>query len=1560
MKSNVFYQSFFIFSLFPILTICQLNMYNTDQELLIDTLKYDCLTYFIRHETIAYQELSDVIDETISYCVRPSEDSHRSTSTNVSPFAKKLTFEQAYLSGITASQLLSWSIPLETIEKYQYYIEQPKNSINEDFYNCTPPWFGIYCQYSFPNGEKMSLNDIVEEQILERTSSIGISNSIGEVLCYNLLKCHRGGRKWCLDWREVCDGKVDCSDEGIDEKLCYQLEINECSQNEYRCHTGMCISEDLWEDGVGETECLDRSDSNKDFSFIDSCYRDPSFRCEEHSCRSTHNFFSCGDGQCVQQFEQCHNGRHELLINSLTVKGTLSDECLNAMMCLTGLNKKCNEDFSTLASVDNSTIITGIDQCDALIRFPTTPVYSDHVYLLFENPGSVNVNISTFLLPDYICYDQQQCDSILPDFTYENQTCINRSSLLDLWNMQGNPWIGLLSSIKLYFRSCSIFPNLDQNNIDLINNSSLYRCEGSSKLISTYRIMDDLSDCFHVDDEYYEKSCELNDRFREKCIDQTKCWSPLVKSLACAFNGYGSSEYISFQSFCNGIENYFFDNNGTEHDDEFGCGNWSCNNLYARYDGHWACVDGKDEEQCGQQMCPSKTYPCISPTNFSVSCLPPKLVNDGIANCLGHLDEQHKCLARHFSMKRLLYPYHCFENDKCIPLSKLCDNQIDCIEGDDEKFCQNQPLTCNPNAIQKYNQAEKLICTLQENEKRRVEYFSVLTCSNYPSKENINIEEFTYWPQPRQYFDRSVTNQHKNNSGPYYCNRGLVNNVWTQNDSIEQRCICSPSYYGSRCDYASQRVSISLKLRSNERSSTYVIVMMLIDDDDDQQQQMIQDYNQYTYVVKQSCSVKLNRYLEYPTRPKNESKNYSIRIDVFDKSNLVYKGSWYYPIVFPFLPVNRFGISINISNHLLTRSSNCSRNCNNGECVKYINSNKSFCRCYSQWTGFECNIRLNCDSCSSDSLCIGSTKNHSVCVCPKGKFGRRCHLTSVCPKDACHNNGDCIPTDVSIPGNNYTCLCSVQFFGEYCQYQKAKLDVSLTDITTPSYLVAYFFTLSNQSDPVESIVLRKFTLFQHSVSFHISVPFQLAFVRADNEYYLATLQQIPRRYISTSISPSERCPSTDKLLNETVLNMIPFRRILYLHLLCQHNYRLTCFVDKTYLCLCTKDHHANCLPFNSDRHFECPPNDLCQNEGQCLQDHPTCPSKKICVCSSCFYGDRCQYYAKGMGSTLDEILGYEIKSNTKFSKQPFPIQFTAAVIIIMLVVGLLNSIASILTFSRKPCREVGCGLYLLSSSITSMIIMILYKMKFWFLFYSYQNLSSQKSVIIINCFAIEPVLKIFLCYDNWLNAFVAIDRFIAAVQGVHFSAANSRRIASYLIKIWFVVIIGLFVPQLIYLRLFHDDIEDRTWCVVKYIPWVESYTTALIYIHYFMPFVINILSIIALIGLTAYQKRRTRPTELFITQLRAQLDKHKHVLISTCAVIVLTLPHLIISFQLACQKSSSIFWASLLGYLFSFFPATFIFFIYALPSPLYRKEFIALMILIKRRFEMWKLNSGRF
>jgi hypothetical protein len=44
----------------------------------------------------------------------------------------------------------------------------------------------------------------------------------------------------CLDWREICDGKIDCigDNSGIDEKYSEEMEMTECNENEYRCYNG--------------------------------------------------------------------------------------------------------------------------------------------------------------------------------------------------------------------------------------------------------------------------------------------------------------------------------------------------------------------------------------------------------------------------------------------------------------------------------------------------------------------------------------------------------------------------------------------------------------------------------------------------------------------------------------------------------------------------------------------------------------------------------------------------------------------------------------------------------------------------------------------------------------------------------------------------------------------------------------------------------------------------------------------------------------------------------------------------------------------------------------------------------------------------------------------------------------------------------------------------------------------------------------------------------------------------------------------------------------------------
>jgi len=43
----------------------------------------------------------------------------------------------------------------------------------------------------------------------------------------------------CLDWTDICDGKIDCMNGGVDEKHCWQLEMNDCQNNEYKCYNGI-------------------------------------------------------------------------------------------------------------------------------------------------------------------------------------------------------------------------------------------------------------------------------------------------------------------------------------------------------------------------------------------------------------------------------------------------------------------------------------------------------------------------------------------------------------------------------------------------------------------------------------------------------------------------------------------------------------------------------------------------------------------------------------------------------------------------------------------------------------------------------------------------------------------------------------------------------------------------------------------------------------------------------------------------------------------------------------------------------------------------------------------------------------------------------------------------------------------------------------------------------------------------------------------------------------------------------------------------------------------------
>ena len=166
--------------------------------------------------------------------------------------------------------------------------------------------------------------------------------------CYIHLNCTRDTFIWCLDWREVCDGKVDCWPKPVDEENCEQLEENECVSNEYRCFNGQCIPDIFLNDDALNPDCLDRTDEDLFHSLRYPSYcqnilynqgylsaGDPALRCADIACAhwSGEAMFTGGSicGGSVWRSHPIETFDRHLF--SITSNAHISQECWATMVC---------------------------------------------------------------------------------------------------------------------------------------------------------------------------------------------------------------------------------------------------------------------------------------------------------------------------------------------------------------------------------------------------------------------------------------------------------------------------------------------------------------------------------------------------------------------------------------------------------------------------------------------------------------------------------------------------------------------------------------------------------------------------------------------------------------------------------------------------------------------------------------------------------------------------------------------------------------------------------------------------------------------------------------------------------------------------------------------------------------------------------------------------------------------------------------------------------------------------------------------------------------------------
>ena len=951
---------------------CQFNLHLTDGST-NTALQHDCL------HLVALIQNDIEPRQIIAYCLSESP-----SKWNVKPNSldRSFSFDQLFERDITSEQLYRWSAPIDLAESYQSYLDHLPSSKqwpSQLFYNCTAPRFGPRCQYSFDGYESyaLSLSDIVRHFYSHPYAPRALT-------CFTQLQCDHSSRSGCLDWTDVCNGEIDCLNDGIDEKDCWQLQINECDEeNQFRCDNGECIAKTFVADDVYGYECIDRSDELKrPTTNPQRTTGEPTFALEDMRCPK-------GIENEMTLRSKCPNRRDNLNIDALFSDQPkyVKEECWFAFRCHFSIplfgHPRCRT-----ACIGRSCQQIINETCPDVLFIPDVPLLFGHIYFAYTKQAAVEA-LTIVHPPSYVCYDEQLCSGFLPNKTlvsFHNTTCRRPADFpLKFTSVLGrNDWFDRY--VKAVYRELYKCNTVIRNISAVCDHSKMYRCMNSSKCIPNDRLGDNRKDCDYGDDEEQTvidaicleqgSTAFFNCTTTGKCINRKKVENTRCD---CGRNAYGLCDdedefmrrvrtHISFPLVCDGFTELLpVTIDGKNETDETECELCYCNSTYTRCDGFWNCLNGADEVDCDPSPlleCPMHSHVCISPHTQELMCLPLARANDGSIDCLGGTDEPRLCRSQDHAMDQnnFFCPNRTYQ--RCVPSINVCFEAEHCPNNDDRKeLCsQTNDLSLYTLPYKEWcsdpstSDMEMLLCDFRNDDQKVLSIpFSLHGMEKLPS------------PSPdRRLSTVQITVQHQQR-----CHRGLPLRVWSGNErnSTNTTCLCPPSFYGDMCQFQNQRISLTIKLQvySDSRRTPFAVVVTLIDDT---HERIIHSHHQLTYLYIRDCQIKFNIYLLYASRPKNLTNSHSVHIDVYEKSSLAYRGSLILPLQFPFLPIHRIAVHLDVP-----RASETCRDerCVHGQCMQYFNApaGTTFCQCHEGWSGRYCTIPHTC-LCSDDALCLGS------------------------------------------------------------------------------------------------------------------------------------------------------------------------------------------------------------------------------------------------------------------------------------------------------------------------------------------------------------------------------------------------------------------------------------------------------------------------------------------------------------------------------------------------------------------------------------------------------------
>ncbi|CAF3974828.1 unnamed protein product [Adineta steineri] len=1437
------------------------------------------------------------------------------------------------------------------------------------------------CEYQFIFNQ--TWNNEITTQFLMKTQDPSTNQEYGDTLCYETLECNHG--LLCLDWRYICDGRQQCMN-GVDEENCDLLEFNECDKNEFRCRNGMCIADHFWLDGT--YDCMDWSDENDPSGDIrclekhcpcnsdEDCVPLMKSNCSQKLILypegalltpylwtfyeiNIHDWKNrvAADGLIYDGSIKCrgYNGQHFSIRNYVsayfhlfypdTVFCSLV-EANNAVRENTSMyDLNCYNELYTFNGFQYQVgdVCKGTHQC--ISRYRLNDGFWDCFYGDDEEINFINQSSTCFNQEKYrfkcshsqsTCYYSKKIGNNIFDCDNKQDevTKMNQLMLISLQEKCRPGWdISNCYLLRKYIEhSSTLFVDFNENELVDYQSSSItpfrYYCDTLWDIVNHD---DELpTNCFYWHCRPNEYQCETHQCIPKEWIcdgewdcpdasDEQKIFTMRNLSehnlryfnltdlkIKCS-NTYPSTKQPFFNK-CNLSEEYpCFRNNVTNPLDL--TENHPCVPLTKIGDGISDCHDGWDERNMIEIISINQVlgYYLICSHNS----LPIAYDNICKKRCVITSDDEMMCFYKSKNVSWCSGPNDVVCLDGTCRLDARCDEKTQCPYGEDEYRCVllEKTFLGFSNDLTNYRGSKKL-----ERMFTFSEFYSLIS-----SGISVSMETELHISDSKE--------KHSLYDQIFYCNRG-VSFINENFDGPSTVCFCPISYYGSFCQYFSDRLTIviyidwtnSLFVNSMDNSIVIKIVALflfnktnIIDShvfhirpalyDENEKESFAFHYPRFSSMLEH----KQNRYRN--RKSIIEEHPYSIQFEGyhlgFNQLSLI--GIWHYPIYFDFLPSFRLAKVLQFGKY----PNSCKQNScpTNHICSPIINQNSSF----------TCLSDIQCENyCFPGSICKVRANNLPLCLCPLGRFGPRCCLLhNKCLSNPCLNNGTCLERFDYTKKRLFICLCSKKFEGDQCEKKNKSISFHIEgNLTNIRASVVQYYSY----DEIQfNLILLEQHVYHSIISMSefyfigIIKPMIVLLVFFDKDYHghyhlLYFEKYVVTFNITSLLSSDNQCYlSNDLLKNSSKPDNIP--PVFFYHKICIErklsNISIQCFYDQSYLCICGKDNsYAGCFAFNPAL-THC---SQCFSNGHCIQGNLKDTNDFICLCPTCYYGRRCQFSTTILSFTLDSLMFGSIST----------IQYSCLVLTILIFLfGLLSNFCSFITFRRPKIRQVGVVLNHISM------------------------FDQTPSINLILCKTISYILSILTRSIYWLTSCISVERLIL-IKFPTSIFVKKPRLAIGISSGTILILCAMHIHEIIFYTTIEDVNSEKVCAIDLTKDFVFTYNRVSIFIHHFCPFTIQIICITLLIIFAARSRAKVQKSQMnFYQILRKQFRNQRELYITPIIIILSSLPQIILSFSFACTHfSHGKRYGLLFAYLLSYLPQTLGFLLYVLPSTFYKSEFI--------------------